>query len=331
MNRARFVLLHLILLVVNSSKTQKTPENKMELSNVAEFTTTLDEFLSTKKSNTKTSFLTTGKEKVTSGYSVQNSTDTPWLNNALKDIAYYLNVHINLTSTTEGPIERFQWRTTASYYMCWYTMSEVSDLKQLKEIATISLIAWIQTLVFLSGSMLSSQTLNNFESCWNNPANPCFVHNSVGHRQCSMNRSQNTDFTDIVLNRWNVTCKCSQAGYEWKSKYGICVDVDECFLGLHNCDPERESCVNLPGSFRCSCRWGFIRDSLSKICEASQFINILETLNVKQENVTNEQQARSIVKRIFYFIFYKENNSATVHSKLYKIVIIIQVTIYFII
>lgn len=33
----------------------------------------------------------------------------------------------------EGPLERFQWRTTASYYMCWYTMKEEPDLKHFNE------------------------------------------------------------------------------------------------------------------------------------------------------------------------------------------------------
>lgn len=32
-----------------------------------------------------------------------------------------------------GPLERYQWRSTASYFMCWYTMNEVPDLMHLNE------------------------------------------------------------------------------------------------------------------------------------------------------------------------------------------------------
>lgn len=38
-----------------------------------------------------------------------------------------------LANPFEGPIERFQWRVTASYYMCWYTMQRVKYLAHLKD------------------------------------------------------------------------------------------------------------------------------------------------------------------------------------------------------
>lgn len=32
-----------------------------------------------------------------------------------------------------GPLERYQWRVTASYYMCWFTMKETKILEHLSE------------------------------------------------------------------------------------------------------------------------------------------------------------------------------------------------------
>ncbi|KAG8231224.1 hypothetical protein J437_LFUL005898, partial [Ladona fulva] len=33
----------------------------------------------------------------------------------------------------QGPLERFQWRTSASYFMCWYTMLEEPSLERIGE------------------------------------------------------------------------------------------------------------------------------------------------------------------------------------------------------
>ena len=36
--------------------------------------------------------------------------------------------------------------------------------------------------------------------------------------------------------------------------YGVCIDVDECSEDVDNCD---QVCINVAGSYRCSCRQGF--------------------------------------------------------------------------
>eukprot|EP00808_Paulinella_micropora_P010327 g29550.t1 len=36
-----------------------------------------------------------------------------------------------------------------------------------------------------------------------------------------------------------------------------CVDMDECVLGLHNCNTTRSTCRNTPGSFVCTCNSGY--------------------------------------------------------------------------
>ena len=40
-------------------------------------------------------------------------------------------------------------------------------------------------------------------------------------------------------------------------KDGICIDVDECELNEHDCNGERENCVNLASGFECRCHTGW--------------------------------------------------------------------------
>ncbi|XP_031342343.1 uncharacterized protein LOC116170241 [Photinus pyralis] len=236
-----------------------------------------------------------------------------------KDCRKMLKIDDARADPFQGPIERYQWRTTASYYMCWYTMNGVPDLIRINEEcdnfanclepnfgehnndqrANDYLPYSCALYSFCPDPCCPLKHLNNFEMCWDNQENPCFLYNSAGQRQCSLNRSQNVDFGDIVLNRWNVTCQCSHSGYEWNSKYGMCVDIDECSSALHNCNSEREACVNLPGSFRCACRWGFIWNADNKMCEPSSSLEIIRLNNRKEEIVSKDKKASSIVKRLF--------------------------------
>jgi len=39
----------------------------------------------------------------------------------------------------------------------------------------------------------------------------------------------------------------------------IFTDIDECRLGLHNCEPDFTR-ANEPGLFRCDCHPGFVKD-----------------------------------------------------------------------
>lgn len=46
--------------------------------------------------------------------------------------------------------------------------------------------------------------------------------------------------------------------------YFVLVDVDECEIGAHNCDMHA-SCVNVPGSFKCTCREGWFGNGIKCI------------------------------------------------------------------
>ena len=47
------------------------------------------------------------------------------------------------------------------------------------------------------------------------------------------------------------------------------LDIDECLLGISKCS---QQCVNLPGSYVCTCRKGFALKLDNKTCESKYFI-----------------------------------------------------------
>ena len=69
------------------------------------------------------------------------------------------------------------------------------------------------------------------------------------------------------------------------SRFGMCVDIDECSLGVHNCDPKTETCFNLEGSFTCGCKWSFRKEngacvSDSSLKEVEKYVSIRVYMNM---------------------------------------------------
>ncbi|VEN60494.1 unnamed protein product, partial [Callosobruchus maculatus] len=113
----------------------------------------------------------------------------------------------------EGPLERFQWRVTASYYMCMYTMLQTTELRRLHEPTCDNLANCLDgcdskdpraddekpfacaVYSFCPDPCCSNKVLSKPEECWNNPDNPCSRENDPGsHRKCSIVIDKNTDF-----------------------------------------------------------------------------------------------------------------------------------------
>lgn len=63
----------------------------------------------------------------------------------------------------------------------------------------------------------------SLQECRNSADNPCHTEAPYQERECGFDRSKNTDFWSIVLNRWNVSCACPEKGYEWDSRFGMCI------------------------------------------------------------------------------------------------------------
>ncbi|KAK9718361.1 Calcium-binding EGF domain [Popillia japonica] len=219
----------------------------------------------------------------------------------------------------QGPIERFQWRTTASYYLCWYTMNEVPDLKHIKE----SCDNFAYCLDNKYGEKNFAYCLDNkygeknhdyrakdnvpfacatysfcpdpccsaFKHtiepiiCHNNARNPCYETNPEGKRRCGFVRSENRNFHDIILNRWNVTCNCS--------------DVDECGGNAHSCDNNTEICVNLPGSYECACRWGYAWNVDENKCTEHNALAVIKKERKEEDEERNRTVAKSLVKMLY--------------------------------
>ncbi|XP_044017201.1 protein kinase C-binding protein NELL2-like, partial [Aphidius gifuensis] len=189
----------------------------------------------------------------------------------------------------QGPIERFQWRTSASYYMCWYTMLEISELSRFGEScdnhancldvygvnnkdprADDSKPFACALYSFCPDHCCPMKHIWYLRECFQNINNPCYEINQPGHRKCTLNHQNNQNFNALMSNQLNVSCDCHTKGYEWSSKFGLCIDINECARGLHNCTLENgESCFNLPGSFQCVCGFGLIRNKQLGRCMIS--------------------------------------------------------------
>ncbi|XP_060119385.1 fibrillin-2 [Heteronotia binoei] len=80
--------------------------------------------------------------------------------------------------------------------------------------------------------------------------------------ECDLN-SNICMFGECENTKGSFICHC-QLGYSVKKGTTGCTDVDECEIGAHNCDLQA-SCVNVPGSFRCSCKEGWIGNGIKCI------------------------------------------------------------------
>ncbi|XP_063521276.1 fibrillin-2 isoform X4 [Pongo pygmaeus] len=80
--------------------------------------------------------------------------------------------------------------------------------------------------------------------------------------ECDLN-SNVCMFGECENTKGSFICHC-QLGYSVKKGTTGCTDVDECEIGAHNCDMHA-SCLNIPGSFKCSCREGWIGNGIKCI------------------------------------------------------------------
>lgn len=117
----------------------------------------------------------------------------------------------------------------------------------------------------------------------------------TGRRECWLDREKNRDFFSLKTNQINVSCECPETGYEWSSRFGLCVDVNECTRGIHNCTYEDgESCINLPGHFDCICRYGYVYSLNKGHCVLSMTIKNALRVETIEPTVTK----RSLLDRI---------------------------------
>ncbi|XP_053976515.1 mesocentin-like [Hylaeus volcanicus] len=213
----------------------------------------------------------------------------------------------NLTMVPfQGPIERFQWRTTVSYYMCWYTMLGVPELSIFGESCGNHANCQIEygadngdpraddtkpygcaLYSFCPDHCCPMRHIRYTIDCEQSPLNPCYSGNTAMRRECSLNRQENHDFVSLITNQINISCQCLEHGYEWSSRFGICIDVNECTRGEHDCSSEDgETCINMPGGYECVCRFGYVYDPEQRSCVLSSAVEDMLTASEIDANVT---------------------------------------------
>lgn len=71
-----------------------------------------------------------------------------------------------------------------------------------------------------------------------------------------------TCISDIV----NVSLKYPELILFYCNFTALFLDINECEIGAHNCDMHA-ACVNVPGSFKCRCRDGWVGDGIKCVGE----------------------------------------------------------------
>ncbi|CAL7945480.1 unnamed protein product [Xylocopa violacea] len=217
----------------------------------------------------------------------------------------------------QGPIERFQWRTTVSYYMCWYTMLGVPELSIFGESCDNHADCRFESgngngdpraddarpyacalYSFCPDHCCPIKQIREMEDCYQSALNPCYAENPPAHRGCELNREENQDFSGLLANRINVSCECRDPGYEWSARFGICVDANECTRGEHDCSTnDRETCLNLPGGYECVCNFGYLYDTTRRECVFSAEIDEMLAGSDEESNATETKNLVDAIVR----------------------------------
>nr|XP_033321095.1 uncharacterized protein LOC117217535 [Megalopta genalis] len=237
----------------------------------------------------------------------------------------------------QGPIERFQWRTTVSYYMCWYTMLGVPELSIFGEACDNQANCEIDggngdpraddtkpyacaLYSFCPDHCCPMRHIGHMSDCYRSSRNPCHAGNTASSKECTLNRRENQDLFSLLANRINISCQCQDAGYEWSSRYGICVDVNECTRRLHDCSTnDNEMCVNMPGSYQCVCKFGYAYDPGERACIISADLRDVLTL---PENEENDTEPKSIIETIIDQVTRSASNCLGIDCLVFGIIAI---------
>ncbi|KAI0233054.1 hypothetical protein LSAT2_016658 [Lamellibrachia satsuma] len=164
---------------------------------------------------------------------------------------------------------RFRYRTTASYYLCWYTMRQDPLLRRFGGPCTdrggsdyrmfdgddFGCARFSFCPDPCCGTYQWTGYVSSVTACRTWPDNPC---HGLGSGQCDILR-ENTNFEDLIRNRINISCPCKNArgsGFVYSRRFRECIDIDECYEGKHSC-PSSEACRNTIGGFTCVCAAGF--------------------------------------------------------------------------
>lgn len=241
-------------------------------------------------------------------------------NNSIQYASYY---------PFKDSLELFQYRVTASYYMCWYTdlreeplaLIDTNDCFQdleLTEEASGTKIVDFRSKITHPGDKYSIYTcaylwfcpdpcygkstggnVKSFQEALTDSLNPC---GSLLNKECVWKIEQNKEFNNLIRNKFNYTCDCEneQPGYVWSPVFSICVDRDECYEGRDNC-PDGKICRNTVHSFDCTCRRGYHLNKTADKCERNELLSpAAATALAKNKKIRDQMKEKQ--KGVLYIL-----------------------------
>ncbi|OWF54047.1 uncharacterized protein LOC110445635 isoform X1 [Mizuhopecten yessoensis] len=237
----------------------------------------------------------------------------------------------------DSALEQFQYRTTASYFMCWYTelgddllafedekgcyfnlvgiVQEAVDGKGIYDIRS-EILKYEASLKekrvsphtcpylwFCPDPCYGRSTLGNVRpgKYLDDPLNPC---SRLKDRACFWETGNNKNFEYLIKNRINYTCNCEneRKGFIWSPKYSICIDQDECYNDVANCSSDK-ICRNTMGSYSCKCRRGFKLNNSTDRCDRHALFRPKSHVGMKgRRNIQQEEDQTGIwatIDRLF--------------------------------
>ncbi|VDP15176.1 unnamed protein product [Soboliphyme baturini] len=217
-----------------------------------------------------------------SGFFVSGRNVTLWRRvDNLPDINYY--------RPFANADEYFEFSTTASYFLCWYTMLGLPVLRHLPYCGYSDkwfigfndyFAAYVTHKLLLTERMKVTAVIDELDpepfrcarlsfcpdpccsrkklvqpECAKDPLNICTKLQRPG---CHLDMLNNYHFYDLIDNRLNMSCECQERGMRFDSQAQVCVDVDECIEDSAKCNQANTVCVNTVGGYQCVCRAGFV-------------------------------------------------------------------------
>ncbi|XP_033750562.1 uncharacterized protein LOC117334846 [Pecten maximus] len=236
-------------------------------------------------------------------------------------------------------LEQFQYRTTASYYMCWFTDRRrkllayegghcLENLKKTHE-ANGNIIHDIRSIYVANAKRANYVSPFTCAYIWFCP-DPCYGKNDSGNfkdfrsgvadllnpcsrlkdKACFWETGKNTVFDYLQRNRINYTCNCKneRKGFIWSPKYSICIDQDECYDGVANCSSDK-ICRNDVGSYTCQCRMGFKLNRTTGQCDRHDLFRPTSHIGMKRRNKQNQEDQTGIWAAIDRLYIVYESSS----------------------
>ncbi|CAH1782808.1 unnamed protein product [Owenia fusiformis] len=245
----------------------------------------------------------------------------------------------------ESHLAQFQYRLTASYYMCWFTMQNLPELKKFG--SKCDLIGWrfkgrYKTEIvkskdyriydrepfdcallsfcpdFCCGGVSGGQP-PTARQCNNHKTNPC--SKLPDDKTCKHDFTQNHSFRDLIKNRVNITCNCEnyRKGFVWSMRFHMCIDRDECYDRNFTCSDSHHICRNTVGGYDCVCKRGYHWDEVEKKCvripgiptydivNASYMAQFTDPTPTEDTIVVLERKAEDALQKIASFLGLPSN------------------------